>query len=128
MRVSAVLLFLCVCAGSSLAQSMSVEIVNASVRSIVVERPVGQDQEYIDIGERKSVSVNTRQWFRLEMEALRYNFERLRPLLNRGPVVLELRNDDCLYFVTTASPTSETAQKRQPKGFPLCPTRRVDLV
>ena len=36
--------------------------------------------------------------------------------------------DDCLHLLAPSSPVARTGRKKQLKGFPLCPTRRVDLV
>ena len=72
MRAPLLLIIAATWATSTNAQDITVEVVNASDRSIVVESPDRRSVEYIDLGERKRVTLSAQQWIRLEMEALRY--------------------------------------------------------
>ena len=128
MRALAVLLSAATWATTAVGQEIAVELVNASVRSIVIEDAEGKPREYIDLGERRHVTLSVQQWLRLEMEAFRYNIGVVRPLLKRGPVVLEMRDDECLHLLAPRSPAVGGVQSAQPRGFPLCPNRRVDLI
>ena len=63
------------------------------------------------------------------MEALRYDFRPLKSHSKVGSVVtLEMKDDDCLYVVPSVTHDPKPRSSKQPKGFPICPKRRVDLV
>lgn len=106
------------------AQTVLIDLHNNTVADLCVEgQSKGSCQEILSKRSRE-VHIRSIQWIQFGKKAFRYNFPRvfLKPGLR-----LQAEPDGKLYLLPDDAPLPASVLPKQPTGFPLTPTRRVDL-
>jgi hypothetical protein len=117
-------IFLLALGSNASAQTVLIDLHNNTVADLCVEgQSKGSCQEILAKRSRE-VHIRSIQWIQFGKKAFRYNFPRifLKPGLR-----LQAEPDGKLYLLPDDAPLPASVLPKQPTGFPLTPTRRVDL-
>ena len=120
----AILGFVLVILGSgALAQTVLVDIFNNTVTDLCVAGKVQRECQKIPSRHLGRAPIRNVQWIQFGMETYRFNFPRfwLKPNLR-----LQAEPSGKLYLVPPEIPLPASVLPKQPIGFPLEPTRKVD--
>ena len=124
---SVVVLALALSAGAVQAQTISILLLNAGQTDVGVE---GKDKAVtaeVLPNQAKSVSLTRHQWLRLGQEVYRYDLRPIFSLKSKRGLVLQLGADGKLYLMQENIDAPGSSTPRQPAGFPISATRKVDL-
>ena len=108
----------------ALAQSAAVEIFNNTAVDLCVDVTSQRDCKQIRSRQAGQVSIRLEQWIRSGSEARRYNVPKT---LFKPGLRLQAEADGRLYLISQETPFPASPLPKQPSGFPLEPTRKVDL-
>ena len=111
-------------ASIALAQSAKVEIFNNSIVDLCVDRTSRHDCEQVRPRQSAQVSMRLEQWIRSGTEARRYNVPKT---LFKSGLRLQAEADGRLYLIPQEAPFPASPLPKQPSGFPLESTRKVEL-
>ena len=113
----------------TLAGDLRVLLINGTRTDIIVETK--KDAPVIELlpGEAKIVSPRHLQWLRLGQESYKYNVVSLEQWIARHPgtLVLQAHTDGKLYVLPIGTDAVQTTLPAQPRGFPVKPSKKVDL-
>ncbi|MCW5575584.1 MAG: hypothetical protein KIT13_05770 [Burkholderiales bacterium] len=105
-------------------QDTVVEVYNNTAVDICVERKAPSGCQEILSRQSALAPIRNVQWIRFGKKTFRYHIPKNRFMPN---LKLQAESDGKLYFVPPETALPASALPRQPAGFPLEPTRRVDL-
>ena len=111
-------------ASVALAQTASIEIFNNTAADLCVDGTSQRDCKPIRSRQTGQVSIRLEQWIRSGTEARRYNVPKT---LFKSGLRLQAEADGRLYLIPQEMPFPASPLPKQPSGFPLEPTRKVDL-
>ncbi len=115
-------------AGAAQAQSTQVLLVNAGQTDVAVQRPDQSIQVDIAPGARALARLYRIQWLLLGQQALRYDTTAIQRRAGAGRrLVIQVGGQGALYLLPRAAVGKSLRPPRQPRGFPVRPTRSVDL-
>jgi hypothetical protein len=128
-RLLALLLLLWLVPAFGSAVEPTVLLVNATQTFVSVEVGAGEPVNELLPGESKSVAVRQLRWLRFGQEANRYNLAPVKALAARSttPLVVQAHPDGRLYILPAGTSGPSQTPPPQPRGFPLKPSRSVDL-
>jgi len=108
----------------TLAQGVAVEIYNNTGVDLCVDGQSRQDCKAIPSRQSGHVSMRSAQWIQFGMNSYRYNIPKVwfKPGLK-----LQAEADGNLYLLPPEAKAPVPVLPKQPGGFPLSPTRKVDL-
>ena len=113
-----------VAASVALAQSATVEIFNNTAVDLCVDGTSQRDCKQIRPKQAGQVSMRLEQWIRSGTEARRYNVPKT---LFKSGLRLQAEVDGRLYLIPQETPFPASPLPKQPSGFPLESTRKVEL-
>jgi len=111
-------------ASVSLAQTATIEIFNNTAVGLCVDGTSQRDCQQIRPKQAGQVSIRLEQWIRSGTEARRYNVPKT---LFKSGLRLQAEADGRLYLIPQETPFPASPLPKQPSGFPLESTRKVDL-
>ncbi len=110
------------------ARDLSVVLHNAGTTDVVVE-----DQNKLAVaellpGQSSQVRFVQPQWLKLGQEVYRFDVTPIYRLpRTNAPPVIQLRSDGKLYLMPSGVTEVGTKPPRQPKGFPIRHSKKIDL-
>ena len=106
------------------AQTVLTDFYNNSTVEVCVEEQSRQSCQKVPSKQSGRVYIRNTQWIQFGKESFRYNVPRsfLKPDLR-----LQAEPEGKLYLVPPYTPLPASTLPKQPVGFPLTPTRKVDL-
>ena len=124
------LLFLALAPSLVFASEVRLTLVNGTDTDITVESPDDKAQTEVLPKESKVVAFRHLQWLRFGQEAYKYNIGPIERAAKHSPnlLVVQAHTDGRLYLVPPGTPAPTLVPPPQPKGFPIKPTRKVDLI
>ena len=120
---------LAVASSVALAGDLRVVLINGAGTDITVETKTTEAVIELLPGETKVVSPRQLQWLRFGQESYRYNVVSIkqRAAQHPGVLVLQAHADGSLYVLPSGTAKAQTKLPPQPRGFPVKPTKKVDL-
>ena len=106
------------------AQTAQIDFYNNTAADVCVGEQSRTSCQKVPSKQSGRVYIRNTLWIQFGIETFRYNVPRsfLKPDLR-----LQAEPDGKLYLVPPGTPLPASALPKQPVGFPLAPTRKVDL-
>ena len=117
------------CPFAVLGADVQIEIVNDSQTDLTVESAANGSDVEVAPSESREAIFHQPQWLRFGQEAYEYDIE---PLLkvsrqSKRKIILKAGKDSALYAWPRGGNAGTGQTPAQPKGFPLKPSKKVDL-
>jgi len=124
---SATTLFLAASIAS--AAEPEVLLLNGTITDITTEATPLRPAIEIAPNQGSLVAIAQFEWLRFGQEAHRYGISRLARHAKSGaaPAVVQAHTNGCLYLLRPESKSPTRTMPKQPAGFPVCPSKRIDL-
>jgi hypothetical protein len=116
-------------ASASVAAQPDLLLVNGTVTDIIPEAVASRPSAEIAPDQSALVSLSQLKWLRFGQIAHRYDIGAIARKANstKSSQVLQAGPNACLYLVQPSTTQPVRVLPKQPSGFPVCPSKSVDL-